>query len=553
MELDDCPFRERPVIKYLYHARPSLTSCPTCGRCQVRDKFYDIVHEVQDALSHINSPAHVAVMGCMPPGSPILGQDLKPIETVKVGDEVLTHTGEFREVTHCFRRRYKGELVRIQPRGFPQFLVTPEHPIRIVPRRFLTRRKLAAASRAIKDGASWREAEWIPKACMLTYPIIKGAKDVKEITIEGLPVIKVDKDFLRVSGFYIAEGNTEGRNGKPYAQRFSFHIKEMPYYMDVIGILSKYGIRASLYPNPAKKGAAVKAHDIKLGEVFDDLFGRGAENKHLPSWMMTLPRRKQVHLIKALWEGDGSVCQIRKKYWKADYSTISATLAFQVHQLLLRQGIISWFSRSPARPGHQESWQVCVTGKDPVERLGTILGIELNLGDQFQPLHLAIDDDYLYAPIFKIDRIPYEGDVYNFEVADDHSYCVLGAATHNCRVNGPGEAKDADIGIACGKDRAALFEKGEIVKSLPLDEAVDEILARLPYIMVKDRGGPRISWRCWMDMEAECTFPDPMKPCHNYRVREDYVHACPHRKPEENNERTGFTTPITKDVKMRVE
>jgi len=30
-----------------------------------------------------------------------------------------------------------------------------------------------------------------------------------------------------------------------------------------------------------------------------------------------------------------------------------------------------------------------------------------------------------------------------------------------CMVNGPGEAKDADIGIACGKSRAAIFKKGK--------------------------------------------------------------------------------------------
>jgi (E)-4-hydroxy-3-methylbut-2-enyl-diphosphate synthase len=34
-------------------------------------------------------------------------------------------------------------------------------------------------------------------------------------------------------------------------------------------------------------------------------------------------------------------------------------------------------------------------------------------------------------------------------------------AVMGCEVNGPGEAKDADIGIACGKGRAILFKKGE--------------------------------------------------------------------------------------------
>jgi (E)-4-hydroxy-3-methylbut-2-enyl-diphosphate synthase len=39
-------------------------------------------------------------------------------------------------------------------------------------------------------------------------------------------------------------------------------------------------------------------------------------------------------------------------------------------------------------------------------------------------------------------------------------------AVMGCIVNGPGEAKDADIGIACGKGRAVLFKKGEKVKTI---------------------------------------------------------------------------------------
>jgi (E)-4-hydroxy-3-methylbut-2-enyl-diphosphate synthase len=39
-------------------------------------------------------------------------------------------------------------------------------------------------------------------------------------------------------------------------------------------------------------------------------------------------------------------------------------------------------------------------------------------------------------------------------------------AVMGCIVNGPGEAKDADIGIACGKGRAVLFKKGERIKTI---------------------------------------------------------------------------------------
>jgi (E)-4-hydroxy-3-methylbut-2-enyl-diphosphate synthase len=39
-------------------------------------------------------------------------------------------------------------------------------------------------------------------------------------------------------------------------------------------------------------------------------------------------------------------------------------------------------------------------------------------------------------------------------------------AVMGCIVNGPGEAKDADIGIACGKGRAVLFRKGEQIATI---------------------------------------------------------------------------------------
>ena len=43
-------------------------------------------------------------------------------------------------------------------------------------------------------------------------------------------------------------------------------------------------------------------------------------------------------------------------------------------------------------------------------------------------------------------------------------------AIMGCPVNGPLEAKRADIGVAGGKDCALFFKKGEIIKSIPQDE-----------------------------------------------------------------------------------
>ena len=51
-----------------------------------------------------------------------------------------------------------------------------------------------------------------------------------------------------------------------------------------------------------------------------------------------------------------------------------------------------------------------------------------------------------------------------------------------CVVNGPGEAKDADIGIAAGNKRGHLFIKGVNVAVVPEDEMVDSLLEWALYI-----------------------------------------------------------------------
>jgi (E)-4-hydroxy-3-methylbut-2-enyl-diphosphate synthase len=48
-----------------------------------------------------------------------------------------------------------------------------------------------------------------------------------------------------------------------------------------------------------------------------------------------------------------------------------------------------------------------------------------------------------------------------------------------CVVNGPGEAREADFGIAGGKGEGLLFRHGEIVRKVPEAELADALLAEI--------------------------------------------------------------------------
>ena len=55
----------------------------------------------------------------------------------------------------------------------------------------------------------------------------------------------------------------------------------------------------------------------------------------------------------------------------------------------------------------------------------------------------------------------------------------LKVAVMGCVVNGPGEAKEADIGIAFGKKNGLLFKRGKPVKKVSYSDCVDVLLKEI--------------------------------------------------------------------------
>lgn len=52
-------------------------------------------------------------------------------------------------------------------------------------------------------------------------------------------------------------------------------------------------------------------------------------------------------------------------------------------------------------------------------------------------------------------------------------------AIMGCAVNGPGEAREADLGIAGGRNEAVLFKKGKIIRKIPEEKIIEELLMEI--------------------------------------------------------------------------
>ena len=71
----------------------------------------------------------------------------------------------------------------------------------------------------------------------------------------------------------------------------------------------------------------------------------------------------------------------------------------------------------------------------------------------------------------------------------------LRVAVMGCVVNGPGEAREADLGVASGNGKGKIFVRGEVIKTVPEDQIVETLLTEAHRIAAEmnEVGEPQVS------------------------------------------------------------
>jgi (E)-4-hydroxy-3-methylbut-2-enyl-diphosphate synthase len=462
------------ILKSLGLRKGGLTfvSCPSCGRADV--DLVKLAKQVEDEFRGLNEEIHIAVMGCVPEGQPVITREgPKPIESVSENDEVLTHAGEYRKVQWVSTHAFQGDLAEVQPTGFTPVRLTDNHPVWAFPRP--ERMKAGRLRRphiraALHAGAEphWVRAGDLRPGWVVAYPVLQEKEDRATVEARGFGDIPVDDDFMTLAGYYLSEGTMCGKGGKPYEQFFYFHEDQRAYVERLQKILRGLGLQSQV--RRRRHTVEVISHSLALGELLKSQFGHGATRKRLPQWMERLPHEKQRTLVKALWEGDGYVGRVRG-YWRATYCTSSHALGIQVHQLLLRLGVPA-FLRHRDQSKRLRNWVVSVTSHAGLARLAEILQLGALPGRRPSESQAVLTDRALYVGVRAVRRVPWRGHVHNLEVEGIHSFAAPGVTLHNCEVNGPGEARAADIGVAGGRGIGLIFKGGEVIRKVPEAEIV---------------------------------------------------------------------------------
>lgn len=395
--------------------------------------------------------------GCFLPGTLIKTErGFHPIEKIQLGQKVLTHKGRYMPALQTLRT-YKGKIIDFKVRKSNQTLsLTPDHKVFVIKTKhcpYKSRKTRICQWNCKKKGCPQFYKDYkieklpaseLSKDDFLLYPINQRIKDVEIVDLEKyytrresnfgpdineIPTkIRVDEKFLKLIGYYIAQGSSH----RAYI-RFSLGDHEKSFAKEIKTLIRDlFGIKTSIHKRKGgRTGLEISACNSKLSNIFENLCGKGTENKHIPFELQYLPPEKQKIILDAIWKGDRTQGEVpkckRKRYYKV-IGTTSLILAEQLRDILLRLKITPGFYSQEEKVDkkgvhHKKSFQI---------------EWQENYILHFTYFYKDPENNVLYwaLPIKEIKKRYFEGDVYNLTVAKDHSYVATNFVVGNCGKGG---------------------------------------------------------------------------------------------------------------------
>ncbi|MEK6917008.1 MAG: UDP binding domain-containing protein, partial [Nanoarchaeota archaeon] len=260
-------------------------------------------------------------------------------------------------------------------------------------------------------------------------------------------VIEVDKDFLRLVGYYLSEGCIT--KDKSYRIRFTFNTKEKEYINDVNSILRKKGFDFSEYNDKNFDAHHIKVSSNILGVLFKDILACGTNcyDMQIPEQFFELRKDLKEELLKGLFRGDGGVSWYNGKrtYKKGlkefnhnnnsicvNYFTSSPILFQQVVLLLLNLDIVPRLSK---RKGYLSIGYLDVKKAkmwflgEKRDKITNYIREIIKTPDYKKT---KIYKTYITLNVESIDKIKTDY-VYSFEVPDTNTLITSnGIIAHNC-------------------------------------------------------------------------------------------------------------------------
>jgi UDPglucose 6-dehydrogenase len=259
-------------------------------------------------------------------------------------------------------------------------------------------------------------------------------------------LIPVDADFLRLCGYYLAEGYISIDAGRAGAERhrigFTFHEQETEYISEVQRILASYGLKF-IERNSTHATTTIVSSRIFAWLLRDILkMGTRSDDKALPRLALNVSADLRKALLQVAFSGDGSVTMLQQgKNMMFEYATVSKALADGITLMLQSIGVIPSIRTRMMNKSKQQAYILRVAGYTQMAQLADIFGdknrekIETVLASyQRQIKQRGFDKHGAFATL-TVQEVEYDEvdtTVYSLETSTGTVITSYGSISHNC-------------------------------------------------------------------------------------------------------------------------
>ena len=380
---------------------------------------------------------------CFVPGTEVLTEHgPRAIESIAVGDRVLTHKGRWRRVNHVMSRHYAGPMVTAQAKGLKPVTSTAAHP-------FLVQDMKPTRSHAIvADGdPQWRPASELFAAPRLAerrrsrrphqsllMPRLQGEGAVSSLDMARWagPAAQADAAAVRFSGnhratpvtrfpdvgyelgwlcgLFVADGSATDHQVTFYLG--GHEVETSRLLATRLQLVFGVGCTTAATGNVARTVVS----NAVLAAFFRQ-FGSAASAKRLPDWCMDTPPLRRG-LLDGLVDGDGG-------HYRND-----TYLRTTSHDLLWQVRLLNWAEGRNATVETQAAgrWEIAGRTGPSLESYA----VRWRESPQARGC-MGLSDGHVQFSLDEVTHSTYSGTVHNLEVEEDESYTTLGGVCHNCR------------------------------------------------------------------------------------------------------------------------
>ena len=398
---------------------------------------------------------------CLTEGAGVVCKNtIRPIETLKMGDEVLTYSG-LKSVAATMSRPYAGKVVAIVPSMFnDEVQMTPDHLVLIWNEKKGLHWKRADNLVRGQRGNKNRDYLVIPKMKAPRITHIDIRKYVKCFVRDGkiysigknqfgsifpykkehsLPaILPLTPELVTLFGYYLSEGSIRHGNlvisstDERIIQKVTECAKKLGF---------KFHVEINRRKNRVKPCTNLNFSRL-LGQLFESLFGKGAARKGIPYILYGMDDGLKETLVKAIFEGDGCKERRARRPDVLSLTTTSKRLAHDLWTFLISIGIVASLGRNKRK----NAYTVKVTGKQILKI--NPFGYAYVHEQSYQ--RSKVTEEVVYLPIRKLSVKEYSGIVW--DIQSGGSFCVP-FVVHNCWIFPKGEGM-ANVGLGVLGSRA---------------------------------------------------------------------------------------------------